>query len=310
VVDNGSTDGSMEKIKAWARGKIPVESKFFEYNPTSKPVHWVKYDRQTAEGGAISEEEARLESVASNRRMVLIQVRENLGFAGGNNVGLRYALATGADYFWLLNNDTVVSPNALGEMVSCAEENNGIIGAALHYYHVPDKIQAYGGGYFSQATGMVRTVTSTRPNHLDFINGASFLFSSQILQSVGYFDENIFLYFEENDYCIRARIKGYRCFPSNAVVYHKHGASSGNTDDSFAWRHVLKNKAYVLRKHFGYGFWLLFFIFGLVVSALGLASTPGKCSASRTVIAEWMGRLCCSVVKERDRNENRPDGYS
>jgi GT2 family glycosyltransferase len=145
-----------------------------------------------------------------------------------------------------------------------------------------------------------------RPDHLDFINGACFMFGFEILQRVGYFDENIFLYFEEFDYCFRAKRKGYGCFLSDAIVYHKHSSSSSNADDSFAWRHVLKNKPYVLKKNFGYGLWLIIYIFGVLVSAFGFASSQGKRKASKAVVAEWVSGILdrfASTLDGRAKNK-------
>jgi|ERR1700693_2096324 len=306
LVDNGSTDDSVIKIKEWAADSFSlwisntIILRKFSMPPHANPISCVEHASSEIASvfenrGAFSSKcaQERYQTLYAKKTFHLIISDRNGGFGAGNNLALKLVQLRGdGDFIWLLNNDTVVTSNAMTEMVGCAQENNGIVGATLFYYHIPDKIQAYGGGYFSQATGIVRTATHTRPNHLDFINGASFMFSSQILQAVGFFDENIFLYFEEFDYCFRAENKGYRCFLSDAVVYHKHGASSSNADDSFAWRHILKNKPYVLKKNFGYGFWLLFFIFGVIFSALGLASTSGKRTASRAVIAEWAGRFC------------------
>lgn len=81
VIDNGSTDGSMEKIKAWAAGELPVESKFFTYDPSTKPVRWIEYDRASAEAGGLPELEAEIEALPLDRRVVLIQTGANLGYA-------------------------------------------------------------------------------------------------------------------------------------------------------------------------------------------------------------------------------------
>ncbi|WP_242656389.1 glycosyltransferase [Desulfofundulus thermosubterraneus] len=136
VIDNGSTDGSMEKIKAWAAGELRVESKFFTYDPSTKPVRWIEYDRVTAEAGGLPELEAEIEALPPNRRMVLIQTGANLGYAGGNNVGIRYSINSVSDYIWLLNNDTVVHKSALKTMVDIAEKvlRIGIVGSKILYY--------------------------------------------------------------------------------------------------------------------------------------------------------------------------------
>lgn len=317
LVDNNSSDYSIEIIKDWA-------ASYFSHwvNPaiTLRALSMSSYEGEIAcHVYASSEIEAAIESRAvlgsqlnhefypksnANIKLHLIIASRNGGFGAGNNLALKLIQLKGdGDYIWLLNNDTVVTHNSMAEMVACAQDKNGIVGATLFYYHNPDKVQAYGGGYFSQTTGKISTEVNIRPNHLDFINGASFMFSFEILQSVGYFDENIFLYFEEFDYCFRATRKGYGCFLSDAIVYHKHGASSSNADDSFAWRHVLKNKPYVLQKNFGYGLWVMIYIFGVLVSALGLASSSGKRKASRAVIAEWVrgifGRDVISLDNEK-----------
>lgn len=302
LVDNDSSDYSIEIIKDWAASNFSLwVSPLIILGKHSMPSHEGKIACHVYTS---SEIEAAIESSASlgsklnhefypeseaNIKLHLIAANRNGGFGAGNNLALKFIQLKGdGDYIWLLNNDTVVTPNSMAEMVACAQEKNGIVGATLFYYYNPDKVQAYGGGYFSQTTGKICTEMHIRPNHLDFINGASFMFGSEILQSVGYFDENIFLYFEEFDYCFRATRKGYGCFLSDAIVYHKHGASSSNADDSFAWRHVLKNKPYVLQKNFGYGLWVIIYILGVLVSALGLASASGKRKASRAVIAEWV----------------------
>jgi GT2 family glycosyltransferase len=154
VVDNGSTDDSMEKIKNWARGEIPVESKFFDYDPTVKPVQWIEYDRKMAEAGGTREEETEIAGVAANRKLTLIQTGENLGFSGGNNIGLRYAMARDDfKYFWLLNNDTVCKQDALTQMVNRMLEGDGEIGmcgSTLLLYNEPEKIWALGGATYNK----------------------------------------------------------------------------------------------------------------------------------------------------------------
>lgn len=305
LVDNGSTDGSVKKIKEWAAGlfSLPISNtiifqKFsmpLHTNPVSCVVHSSSEIETVFENrGAFGSKSARepYQKPYVTKAIHFITSDRNGGFGAGNNLALKLIQIRGdGDFIWLLNNDSVVTPNAMAKMVDCAKKNNGIVGATLYYYHSPDKVQAYGGGYFSKFTGRVITEAHRSPDHLDFINGASFMFSSRILQEVGFFDEKIFLYFEEFDYCFRAENKGYRCFLSDAVVYHKHGASSSNADDSFAWRQVLRNKPYVLKKNFGYGFWSLFFIFDIIITAIGCSSILGKRTASRAVIAEWGRRF-------------------
>jgi GT2 family glycosyltransferase len=90
-------------------------------------------------------------SVAEIRKahpqITLLETGRNLGFAGGNNVGIRYALEQGADYVWLLNNDTKADPHALTAMVEVAESDPriGAVGSVLYYMDEPERVQAWGG---------------------------------------------------------------------------------------------------------------------------------------------------------------------
>jgi GT2 family glycosyltransferase len=142
VVDNGSTDDSVERIRAWARGEVKVESTYVRRPGWGKPVQLEEYEGEPPEEQGVEGE--------AGAKLVLIRLPENRGFAGGNNVAIRYALRRGADWTWLLNNDTVVAPNALREMLRTGESDGriAVVGCKLLYYDRPDTIQAAGGGRF------------------------------------------------------------------------------------------------------------------------------------------------------------------
>jgi len=237
VVDNGSTDDSVEKIKAWARGEIPVESQFVDYESATKPVKWVEYDREIAKAGGILEE-AGLARLPSNRKMVLIQTEENLGFAGGNNLGIRFALENGADYVWLLNNDTVVDPNALTSLVKAAERiaNCGIAGSKILYYEAPTIID-HAGVVVRPWQGRFLHIGSDKPDaahfnvltRIEYVDGCSMLVKKQLVEEIGLLDESYFLYHEDADWCIRARRHGWKIiYVPSSKVYHKKSRSTHN----------------------------------------------------------------------------------
>lgn len=164
VVDNGSTDGSIEKIKAWAVGKQEVLTPepthplyHLSHPPLKKPISYICYTREEAEkGGNIKLEEKVINEWQKQRKsnsiqlnptsaypLIFIQTGENLGFAGGSNVGIRYTLGKdGFEYVWLLNNDTVIDKDALSEMVklSDSDEKIGMVGSKLLYYDKPNII--------------------------------------------------------------------------------------------------------------------------------------------------------------------------
>jgi GT2 family glycosyltransferase len=226
VCDNRSTDGSMQKIKDWAEGKLIVDEKINEKlqplisPPLEKPLANVQYTRTEAEEGGKNDDE--------EIPLVLIQNDSNAGYSGGNNVGIRYALKKNADYIWLLNNDTVVTDSTLKELVyrMQSDENPGLVGAVIYHASEPSKIQAYGGGKIMKVLGLDRFAYS--PGVIDYVSGTSLFIKREIIEQVGLLDEKFFFYWEDADYSRRVLKKGWKLgVASNAVVYHKFSASVG-----------------------------------------------------------------------------------
>jgi len=154
----------------------------------------------------------------------------NLGFGAGNNLGIRRALQLGVKYIWLLNNDTVVQPNTLRELVSLCENHPelGQAGSVLYYAHAPSQVQAWGGGKVNLHMGTSYHFTQPVPwVQLDFVTAASVLIPSRVLDEVGLFDEQYFMYWEDTDLSFRIRRAGWRLgVAENARLLHKEGASS------------------------------------------------------------------------------------
>lgn len=160
--------------------------------------------------------------------ILLIETGANLGFAGGNNIGIRYALERGADYIWLLNNDTIVSPDALTAMIEVAESDPkiGAVGSVLYYMNQTEKIQAWGGGRVNLITGRSRHLLA--PGDLHYITGASMLLRREALEQVGLLDESFFMYWEDADLSLRLRREGWKlAVAEGARVLHKESASAG-----------------------------------------------------------------------------------
>jgi GT2 family glycosyltransferase len=211
VCDNGSVDGSMEQIELWAK-----ENQIAITDPGSNLTNRDRY-------------------------ITLIQTGKNLGFAGGNNVGIRHALLDNkCKYVWILNNDTIVEPSSLSVLVAKCEghRNIGICGSKLIYHHDRSKVQAWGGGTYNKWLGMSQNIGGHQPSSLDvdiesieknidYIVGASMLVSRSFLETIGLMNEQHFLYFEELDWAARAGNKYSLGYCHDSIVYHKEGASTG-----------------------------------------------------------------------------------
>ncbi|RLC67382.1 MAG: glycosyltransferase family 2 protein [Chloroflexi bacterium] len=166
----------------------------------------------------------------------LLTNAENLGFAGGNNVGIRYALDGEADYVFLLNNDTVVDAALLDELVAAAEADPqiGLVGPKIYYYDQPDRLW-YAG---AREQWLRRIPATVGLDELDqgqydqvretaFVYGTAMLIRRQALEGIGLFDERFFAYHEDADFCMRARQAGYYCvYNPRGVIWHKVSAAT------------------------------------------------------------------------------------
>lgn len=161
----------------------------------------------------------------------LIETGTNLGFAGGNNVGVSYALQHGADYVWLLNNDTVADESCLARMVELAEADSsvGAVGSVLYEMHEKDSIQTYGGGRVLLWMGITRYFTSPVPDEdVHYLTGASLLVRREALEDVGFLDDRFFMYWEDTDYGLRLRKAGWKlAVAPEAKLWHKEFAGLG-----------------------------------------------------------------------------------
>lgn len=190
--------------------------------------------------------------------VTVLQTGGNVGFSRGNNAGIRHALAEGAGFVWILNNDTVVEEEALTALVeeAASDDANGIVGSALYFDDDRARIQAWGGGTFSPYRGITTCSMSPTPAAaLDFITGASLFVSRRVLEDVGLFDERFFLYMEDTDLCYRARRRGWKlAVAEKSVVYHKVGATinrRARERSEEADRAYLRSSGLFLAKHGG-----------------------------------------------------------
>ncbi|CAN5864545.1 glycosyltransferase family 2 protein [soil metagenome] len=269
VCDNHSRNGSLAYIKEWALGEREAE---VDTTPTGllglvRP----QVTKPLPVQELAAEEAGEPGPPVAPGTLVLIQSLQNRGFAGGNNVGIRFAQTRGEfAYLWFLNCDTVVEPDALRQLIAYAGDRKaagiktGIIGATLRYYHQPERLQAIGGKY-SKWLGTTRHLGAEEkdqgqylafdPAGMDYVVGASMLVSKAFLEEVGPMAEQYFLYFEELDWALRGREKGWQLgFCPTCRVYHKEGGSTGsgskNQKSEFSDLYSLKNRVVLTRSFF------------------------------------------------------------
>lgn len=243
VCDNASTNNSVDKIIAWAEGRLNIFTlernplKDLSWPPVHKPLRYSLLQRKEAEKSTVC---------SNDDQLTIIQTGSNLGFAGGNNVGLRYIFTRGDYAFvWLLNNDTVIKKDSLTFMVRRIREKSsaGICGSTLKYYFKSYLIQAMGGGYYNRYFAVNRYIGMMRKTHLpleaaeverrmSYVAGASMLVTRQFLDRIGLMGEEYFLYFEELDWSERSKGQFTFAYAPESVVYHKEGSSAGTSSVS------------------------------------------------------------------------------
>jgi hypothetical protein len=170
--------------------------------------------------------------------MDLIENEKNLGFGGGNNVGIRCALQHGADWVLLLNNDILVDPSLLTELMQAAagDSKMGILGPKIYYQAEPNKLW-YAGGQINYFTGIISHRGIRKEDHgqydrteeTDYVTGCALLIQREVLQEIGLFDPVYYpAYAEDADLCVRAQRAGYRIvYVPPAKLWHKISMSSG-----------------------------------------------------------------------------------
>ncbi|MBI4062458.1 glycosyltransferase family 2 protein [Candidatus Gottesmanbacteria bacterium] len=193
-------------------------------------------------------------------RTILIEKDTNLGFSGGNNAGILYALKKNANAVWLLNNDTIVHRHALIELTRA---NGDIVGSKIYFergyeYHKNryarkdrGKVIWYTGGVIDwqnmyashRGVDEVDHGQYDAASETDFVTGCSMMVRSEVFMRIGDFDERYYLYLEDVDLCLRARRAGFETiYVPGSIVWHKNAGSSGGAGSSLHDYYLMRNR--------------------------------------------------------------------
>lgn len=182
----------------------------------------------------------------SETNIIYIKNDRNLGFSGGNNIGIRKALQNEADWVLLLNNDTWVERLFIGRLRAYLEGKNGIIGLALDEKR--DKT-AY-AGQIQWLKPTLFHITTRRVVMIKFVDksyaiGGAMLIHKNVFDKIGFLDENYFLYFEDADFCIRAKKAGIPItFLGEIKIFHSVSASTKKLGSAILLRYHYRNALY------------------------------------------------------------------
>jgi GT2 family glycosyltransferase len=186
----------------------------------------------------------------------LLRSEVNLGFAAGNNLGLREALRRGADYALVVNNDTVVDPAMVRLLVEAAEQRPavGLLGPIIYYLDAPDKVWFAGYRFVHDIYILRRGLHLGRcPQPIeavDFVSGCGMLIRRSMLAAGLFFGEQYFMYYEDVDLCFRAKAAGLgvACV-TGAKMWHAVSASTGGADSPLKQYYQVKSSLIFYRQH-------------------------------------------------------------
>lgn len=243
----------------------------------------------------------------------LVQIIENgtnLGFAGGMNVGIRYALSAGAERLFLLNNDTLADKGMMRGLIDEMKGNVGIVAPAIFFENQPGVIWSIGGRIhplFLELLiphGRTTTIPSV-PLERDFVTGCAMLIHSSVFKQVGFFDESFSpAYYEDLDFCLRVRQRKIRIIVTpTSHLLHKVSQASGGETSPFVYYLMARNGAYYFRKHMHC--WQMPFIF--LYRLLSAIKTSFRLIFKKNLdalVAYWTG-LYDGWLRLKKKNDNQ-----
>jgi len=190
----------------------------------------------------------------------IIENKINAGFAGGNNIGIEYSLGKGADYILLLNNDTTVENDFLTELVKRGEsdEKIGLLESKICFYDEPNKIWFAGGKIdWLKVSGRhiglneLDSGKYDKIEEVDYLTGCCLLIKKSVIEKIGKLSEDYFLYYEDTDFCLRAKNAGFKCvYVPASKMYHKVSRSTKPGSPSYIYYHT-RNGLYLSKKNAG-----------------------------------------------------------
>ncbi len=198
---------------------------------------------------------------------------ENLGFSGGNNVGIKQALENNSDYLLLLNNDTIVESDFLSKLISNKDFSDkiGVFTPMITYYNDKNTIWSAGGRINKiRASGITFWPNKNSENYIlnklcEFASGCCMLIKKEVIEKVGLLDEKYFLYLEDTDYCQRVISSGYKVlYVGSSRIYHKVFSTTAKANKLLPLYYSIRNRLYFAKKNLGLYFYPAFLYLILV----------------------------------------------
>lgn len=198
---------------------------------------------------------------------------ENLGFSGGNNLGIRHAKG---EYYFMLNNDTIVTPDLLERLLEpfFQDDRVGVTCPKIRFYDQANVIQYAGYRPLNPYTGQTWAIGLMEPDEGQhdqpgptyFAHGAAMMVSRAVLEQAGSLDESFFLYYEELDWSARIRRAGFQIYyQAKALIYHRESMSVGKANPLKVYYHT-RNRLWFMRRNVTGLPLLIFFLYYFTIA--------------------------------------------
>ncbi|MCE7985815.1 MAG: glycosyltransferase family 2 protein [Caldilinea sp. CFX5] len=187
----------------------------------------------------------------------VVELTENLGYAGNNNIGINIALTRKADWIFILNDDTIVDADCLHQLIQVGESDPhvGMLGPMVYHYKQPYVIQS-GGGLLSRYWESLHVAKDEpdrgqldQPHRVDWISGCALLVRRAVIEQIGLLDEDFFCYWEETEWCMRATKAGWHLIHvPQAKIWHKGTPLDAQPKPMMIY-YLTRNHLLLLAKH-------------------------------------------------------------
>ncbi|MEO0278035.1 MAG: glycosyltransferase family 2 protein [candidate division WOR-3 bacterium] len=256
LIDNGSFNDSVIKIKDWIKNRLKLK----------------EVERE------IFVAEHKINLIFESEKLVFMSTDRNLGFSGGNNIGFEYSLfhLSNVDYIFLLNNDTVIDPNCISTCLEIAQKCKADIVGALILNENGDKVIFSGARFpaelFWKYKEKIPKDIGIEYWDTDRVEGSGMLISKTVLEVRKknfkfYFDPTLFLYGEDLELCISAKKLGFKSvIAKKAVIYHKPGSSAGGQLSPLSVYYGTRNRILLAKKFLPTWQKLLYFVLNITAS--------------------------------------------
>ena len=233
-----------------------------------RKLTYVNYEVIVVDNASSEDPAPKIQSFFPEVKLILSE--KNLGFAGGNNLGVKHA---NGDFLFFVNNDTELHPDCIQPLIERFNKNReiGLISPKIKYFDQRDIIQYAGFSKINPFTARNFGIGSMEidkgqhdtPSFTHYAHGAAMMTTKEVIEEVGLMSEDFFLYYEELDWCEKIKKAGFKIFyEPSSTVYHKESFTIGR-NSTLKTYYITRNRIFFIRRNFSrfeFGIFLLFFL--------------------------------------------------